>query len=507
MPRAFLIYALVLPLAILLGYMLATPTDTNSFAVLLVAFTIICIPMLLKWHHLMLVATWNAALIVFFLPGQPQLGVVLAFVSLGIAVVTRTLSRQKEFLHVPSVTWPLILLVVVVLVTAKLTGGIGARVLGAEIWGAKRYLAVFGSIIAYFALTTQSIPKERAKLYVAAFFLGGLTAMISDLTFMAGPQLYFLFVLFPSDFASMQAITTGTIVRLSGISFACAWAYYYFITRYGIHGILDFKAPWRLFLMVGCFAGSLLGGYRGLLILMILVFMAQFLVEGVHRTKLGPILIFAAVLSIASMIMFIDRMPLAVQRAFSFLPIESLDSTARQDALGTLDWRLKMWKILIPEIPKYLLLGKGYGFSGTDYFLTQESMRRGMYSAYEDTLVSGNYHNGILTLLIPFGIFGFGAFVWFCGSGIRVLVRNFRYGDPDLKTINTALLALFSARLVFYVVFYGQFDSDFGNFVGILGLSIALNNGVASNMSEEAVQEVQHVAALPSWRLQPEVPK
>jgi hypothetical protein len=432
-------------------------------------------------------------------------GVVLAIVSLGIAILTRTLTSQRRFLQVPAVTWPLILLVVVVLVTAKFTGGIGARVLGAETWGAKRYLGVFGAIIGYFAFTTQRIPKEKAGLFVAAFFLGGLTAMMSDLIFMAGPQFYFLFVLFPSDYASLQAITAETIMRLSGVSFACAWAYYFFISRYGIHGIFDLRAPWRLFLMVACVAGSLLGGYRGLLILMMLVFATQFFVEGVYRTRLGPIMILGMLLAVATTIAVIDRMPLAVQRAFSFLPIERVDPAARQDALGTLDWRLSMWKILVPEVPKYLILGKGYGFSGTDYYLTQESMRRGMYSAYEDTLVSGNYHNGILTLLIPFGIFGFGAFVWFCGSALWVLNRNFRYGDPDLKTINTALLALFCARLVFYIVFYGQFDSDFANFAGILGMSVALNGGVASNVVPETVPERE--AELPSWELEPEAPR
>ncbi|MHC1768669.1 MAG: O-antigen ligase family protein [Verrucomicrobiia bacterium] len=504
MPRALLIYALVLPLAMLLGFMLATPTDFNSFAFIMMALTVVCIPMILKHHHLMLAATWNAALIVFFLPGQPQLGMVLAIVSLGIAIVTRTLTSQRRFLQIPAITWPLIMLTVVVLVTAKLTGGIGARVLGAETWGAKRYLGVFGAIIGYFAFTTQSIPKDKAKLYVAAFFLGGLTAMMSDLIFMAGPQFYFLFVLFPSDYASLQAITAETIMRLSGVSFACAWAYYFFISRYGIHGIFDPKAPWRFLLMVACVAGSLLGGYRGLLILMMLVFATQFFVEGVYRTKLGPVMILGVLLAVIGTITVIDRMPLAVQRAFSFLPLERVDQAARKDAMGTLDWRLSMWKILIPEVPKYLLLGKGYGFSGTDYYLTQESMRRGMYSAYEDTLVSGNYHNGILTLLIPFGIFGFGAFVWFCGSALWVLIRNFRYGDPDLKTVNTALLALFSARLVFYVVFYGQFDSDFANFAGILGMSVALNGGVASSTVPEPVSQPE---AIPSWRLEPQAPR
>lgn len=489
MPRALLVYILILPMAVLMGYMLATPTDFNSFAILLIGFGALATPLLLKWHHYMLAWTWNAALIVFFLPGQPQVGTVLAFVSLGIAIITRTLSKEKHFIHVPSLTVPIILLTVVVLVTAKFTGGIGARVLGAETWGAKRYLGVFGAVVGYFAFTTQRIAPDRAHRYLTAFFLGGLTVMISDLTFMAGPQFYILYVLFPSDYASMQAITSDTLMRLSGIAFACAWAFYYLIGRYGIEGIFNLTKPWRIVLITICVIGSLLGGYRGLTILLGLVFISQFFVEGVFKKRIGPILIFTTMVALVTTIAMVDRLPLSVQRAFSFLPLENIDPAARMDALGTLDWRLKMWKTVVPEIPKYLILGKGYGFSGTDYYLTQEAVRRGLYSSYEDTLITGNYHNGILTLLIPFGIFGLGTFLWFCGAALWALVRNFRYGNPELKSLNTFLLSYFAARLVFYLVLYGQFDLDFYHFTGIVGLSIAINGGVRSPevYEEEAV--------------------
>lgn len=480
MPRALLIYALILPLAVLLGYMLATPTDFNSFAFVLMSFTAISIPAILKWHHFLLACTWNAALIVFFLPGQPQLGVVLAFLSLGVSMVTRTLSKHKQFIRVPALTMPLLCILAIVLVTAKFTGGFGGRVFGAETWGSKRYLGVFGAIAGYFAFSAMAVPKEKARLYLTVFLLGGLTALISDLTYMAGPQFYFLYVLFPSDYAAMQALTADVLMRFSGVSYASAWTYYFLMGRFGIEGLFDFHAPWRLLYLAAAVVGSLFGGYRGLVILMALIFMVQFFVEGVYRRRLGPVLIFASLMTLVGMLSVVDKMPLSIQRAFSFLPIEGIDPTARQDALGTLDWRLSMWKLLLPEVPKYLILGKGYGFNGTDYYLTQEAIRRGMYANYEDTLISGNYHNGILTLLIPFGIFGFSAFLWFCGSSWWVLWRNSRFGDPDLRVINNFLLTYFCARLLFYFVFYGQFDIDFFQFTGTVGMSVAINGGVRS---------------------------
>jgi hypothetical protein len=493
-----MIYALCLPAAILLGYMLATPYDFNSFAILLLAFSTLLMPWLLQHHHLFLAFSWNAALIVFFLPGQPPLGIAIAALSLGIAVLERTMRKEKQFISVPSVGLPLLVLAVVAIVTANATGGIGGRIFGAELWGAKRYLGVFGAILGYFAFTTQRVPRERALLYSSLFFLGGLTSVASDLIYMAGPRFHILFLLFPSDHASVQAITVDVLRRLSGLAFACAAGFYFLLARYGFQGIFDLMRPWRLVLIVLFVIGSLLGGYRGLVILLTIVFLVQFFVEGVYRTKLGPVLVVGVLLVAGFTIGFIDRAPLSIQRAFSFLPLAGIDTAARMDASGTLDWRLTMWKIVTPEVPKYLLLGKGYGFSGTDYYLTQEAVRRGMYAAYEDTLVTGNYHNGILTLLIPFGIFGFGAFIWFCAAAIKVLVSNFRYGDPHLYKVNTFLLTYFVGRLVFYTIFYGQFDADFFHFTGTVGLSIAINGGVRSPEAEPEMMPLRRLAASPA---------
>jgi hypothetical protein len=498
MSRGILIYVLCLPAAILLGYLLATPTDFNTFAMVLLVFSTLLFPLLLRHHHLFLAFSWNAALIVFFLPGQPPLSLLIAVISLGIAWLERTMRKEKEFIRVPSVAWPLLMMAVVALVTAQATGGIGGRIFGAETWGAKRYLGVFGAIIGYFAFTTQRIPTEKAVLYVSAFFLGGLTSMASDLAYMAGPQFYFLFLMFPSDHASMQAITVDVLKRLSGVAFACAAGSYFLLARYGFQGIFDLTRPWRLFLVITFVVGSLLGGYRGLVILLTIVFLVQFFVEGVYKTKLGPVLVVGFLLAAGFTIGFVDRMPLSVQRAFSFLPLEGIDSAARMDASGTLDWRLTMWRIVAPEVPKYLLLGKGYGFSGTDYYLTHEAVRRGMYAAYEDTLVTGNYHNGVLTLLIPFGLFGFVAFVWFCGAALNVLVKNFRYGDPQLRLFNTFLLTYFTGRLIFYSIFYGQFDADFFHFTGTVGLSIALNGGIRSPEPEPELNPVRALEASPA---------
>jgi len=197
-----------------------------------------------------------------------------------------------------------------------------------------------------------------------------------------------------------------------------------------------------------------------------------------------------SLLAITFVIAFIQDMPLSVQRSLSFLPLE-VDPTARQDAASTAEWRFLMWKAVLPDVPKYLLVGKGFAFSGTDYMLTQEAVRQGMYTSYEDTLISGNYHNGILTLIIPFGLLGLMSFLWFCAAAIRALYRNYRYGSESLRLINTFLLAFFCARLIFYLSLYGQFDLDLVLFTGTVGLSVALNGGVKTREIQESEETVE----------------
>ncbi len=101
-----------------------------------------------------------------------------------------------------------------------------------------------------------------------------------------------------------------------------------------------------------------------------------------------------------------------------------------------------------------------------------------MAKGFEGAIVSGDYHSGPLSILIPFGIFGLIAFVWFLAAGLRVLYRNYRYGDPSLTKLNTLLLSYFATHVVFYFVGFGSLHSDLALFTGLIGLSVALNHGM-----------------------------
>ena len=115
-------------------------------------------------------------------------------------------------------------------------------------------------------------------------------------------------------------------------------------------------------------------------------------------------------------------------------------------------------------------------------------------------MISSDYHQGILTLIIPFGIWGLLAFTAFCVGSVRALYRNYRYSPPELRSINTFLLSFFIGRLIFYLVFYGEFYLDLMLFTGTIGLSLSLNGGIRQ---EAEVTMPEPVASTEDWRLQP----
>ena len=60
-----------------------------------------------------------------------------------------------------------------------------------------------------------------------------------------------------------------------------------------------------------------------------------------------------------------------------------------------------------------------------------------------------------------------------------MLYRNYRYGDPELATVDAFLFAAFCTKVILFFVIYGAFAYDMQVFCGYLGMSVCLNGGVA----------------------------
>ena len=497
--RTLVIYGMCIPLAVWIGYLLAMPADRMTFGYAGILMLIFLTPILLRWHHFLLIAGWNFGMTIFFLPGSPPVWLLLTAISLGISMVHRTINSRAHFLSAPEVTRPRIFFFVVVIATAKLTGGIGLHSFGSEVSGGKHYITILFGMLGYFALTAMQIPPRRVGLYVGLFFLAGCSTAIGDLAPFVPSKLYFIFAFFPANGYDMEA-KPGMVefhARYAGLGILGMSGFLFMLARYGARGIFLSGKPWRWVLFGLFFIFNLLGGFRSHIIMCGLTFVVVFFMERMYRTNVFPVFIFGGLVSVTLLIPFANKLPYTFQRSLAFLPVK-IDRAARMDAESSSDWRLQIWRDTYPKVPKYLLLGKGYAISKDD--LAIASSQNFTYLSTADLVsISQNYHSGPLSVLMPFGVWGAIALLWFWYGSLRVLYANYCHGDPSFRNVNIFLLAYFAVKIFHFLVIFGGIENDVADFAALVGLSVSINGGVRRPAPAPA-QMAEKMAADPMAR-------
>jgi hypothetical protein len=269
------------------------------------------------------------------------------------------------------------------------------------------------------------------------------------------------------------------VTRLGGFAVTGAAIANLMLANYGVRGTLMSAKLWRPALFGLALLLVLMGGFRSSIIAIIMVFGLLFWLEGLHRSRLILPFGMAAVLMGAVLVPTISYMPYTVQRCFAFLPLD-IDPVTRMNAEDSSQWRLDMWAALLPQIPNYLLLGKGLAIKVETFneVMGQGSaFARNIDASQNPLALANDFHSGPLSIVIPFGIWGVLAWLWFWGGGFYVLYRNYKYCDPDLKVFSRFLLATFVGSCIGFIFVFG----DMGYitfFCGTIGLSVALNHGV-----------------------------
>lgn len=470
--RAQLIYALSLPLAALVGFLLAEPLGSNLFIILCLVGAL-ALPLLMRWYHFLLVATWNASLVFVVLPGSPPWWMLLTAVGMFIIVLNRCVGSTQPFHGDRTVLMALLILGMVVFVTAILTGGAGIRALGGESFGGRRYVFITAAIMGYFVLVSRSIPPHRAWTYLVVFLLAGFTTTLSDL---AGRGFGFLGYVVPASPQGFWDPTSFAINRIMGLGALSSCAFLLMLARYGARGVLDLTRWWRLVILLGIMAVGLMSGFRSHLLGQVLTFSVVFFMEGLHRSRYVFVLLMLGMLAGAALPFFSSKMPFSMQRSLSFLPIP-INPLVRSDATGSVNWRTEMWLQALPKVKEHLWLGEGLAISPDELYMSSVNVSTGYGIQAETSSTAGDYHSGPLSVLIPFGVWGMLAFLWLGWVGIRFLRRQIVMGPPRLQTINRLLFASFVTNVICFFAVFGDLTTNLAQLVGLLGLAASLNGG------------------------------
>jgi hypothetical protein len=494
--RTHLIYGLCLPLALLLGYLLAEPLDSGSLAVIVLVLSVLLTPLLMKWYHPALIFCWNSA---FYLPlvrGGPPAWMGVAALGMVFMLLSVCVDPTRRWMRGGLIPWSLVTLAAVVFITAALTGGIGLQTFGSSTFGGKKYLFILASVAAYFVMTGRTIPKSRALLYAILFFLSGATAVLPQLAANFGHTFDFLhYLVSPSSMAGLEpiALSVGMDRRIEWVNISTAVCLA-LIAKFGVGGLLDFGKPWRLALFVFFAVAGLLGGFRSFIANLFVVVTIVFILEGLHRTKYLLLVSLCGILCFCGLALFATKFPLSVQRSLSFLPV-NVHPAAASSAAGSLEWRIDMWREVMQDVPRYFFKGRGCVIDPTELFFSSQNLNEGFDLQSEWAIVAGDYHNGPLSILIPFGIWGTLAFGWFMFLSVRLLYRYTKSGDPVLQTINRLIFACLVTRLVFFVFLVGAISSDLPYFVALVGLAISLNWEETPHVTNETETNLSNRAA------------
>jgi hypothetical protein len=494
-PKAHLIMGLCLPLAVLLGYLLADPTELSSIGVVAVVLSLLAVPLLVKGHYYLLVFSAQAFLTLMFIPGAPPLWLMASVVGFLFAIVNRCIDSERRLLVGGQIPWAILCLGLVVAGTAALTGGAGLSVLGSARYGGKYYVFILGGILAYFVLAANRMPASRGMVITAVYFLSGVTSLLGILLAVAGPRIplvgYFVMPAWVMGSAAGPADSFGPVVsRLGPLSGAATAVCLFMLLRYGARGILDVTRPWRGAVFLLSMYAGLYSGFRSTLLFIALAFVIQFLLEGLHRTRLVLAVMIVAALGAAGLAAFPTRLPMPAQRALSFLPFD-FSPIAKVDAQESLAWRLDMWKYALDDVPRHLLKGRGYTIDPAALAMAFQSESRGFAERWRWATVTGEFHNGPLSILIPFGLWGAAALAWFLIAVGRMLYRNCVQGDPTLRTVNRMLFGYFLTKVIFFVLLVGTFYLDLAGFCILAGLAVSLNRETSEGTIKQEIASAE----------------
>jgi len=198
-----------------------------------------------------------------------------------------------------------------------------------------------------------------------------------------------------------------------------------------------------------------------------------------------------------------NLVPLAAQRAFSFLPL-GWNKKVVAEADGSVDWRVDMWKdALSGGFIKNKLLGDGFGFDRAAMNLIADQMQGGVGfvggTRHEAHMIRGSFHSGPLSSIRFVGVVGLVLILCLMGAVFRLaLITAFKAkGTPYFP------LALFVGIpflwLPFHFIFiFGAFDNALKSLIigigmlNIIGKSIVTFgnfnfDGFSKNIASESV--------------------
>jgi hypothetical protein len=365
----------------------------------------------------------------------------------------------------PVCRW-LIAFSLVLLITASFRG-FGLRAFGGSSWGGAGYIHLAIAIGLYFmARYVQMSPRMwKASLY-SMMLLALLPSVAQLLYVLSGGAIWQQYFFVTPDYSAVTLLRSikqqEDIVRFQSAGWFGyqIWLLALMIRRRGfiVNAI-------RFAMMAGACISAGVSGHRMAFILIVAVTALYVSLQ----TRRGWKIIFNRTnivlgVSLVFLATFARYLPLTYQRALSVIPFANISTEARIDAQGTSTWRVEIWKRMMRQIPRYLIVGKGFAFSPSEIKITSAYLRG---DSVEQALASHSYHNGPLGFLFDLGLGGL-----ICGSGFILSVISMHYRrmradwtNERLGHLHRVILASYIAQTLVFFFIFGDHRSSVVQFI------------------------------------------
>ena len=397
----------------------------------------------------------------------------------------------------PAGTWLLLFLVIVFY--HGVTDRFGVRLLGGDTWGGRAYLGILVSGLAYYCIQAMQFDVRKWKtlpLLVIVIATADLGIKLVSFIVPDVGQLISLFYsgIFSSD-SSLEFTRLGFLGNFGYVLVTTALSY---STLPGM--ITRGKLIPPILFIVGA-ALCLSSGYRSsLLFLFFLVLMGC--IRDLHYKTLFlfPLLV-TSLLALSWIHSTVFPLPQGIQRGLVWVP-GTWDENLSLDAAGSDDFRWKVWTYWAEnKFPEAPLIGRGLGVPSHEIMANLEE-ESAIDPNTGDTImtfvdrersftITGNLHNGFLSVIDRFGLVG--AFCFFTFIVISFInIAKFMLQTPvNYSTCYMHWLGIYTcASILAYPAGALRIDDFFARTVLMIGVFNVLVAGYTRTAASNAAQQL-----------------
>ncbi len=180
----------------------------------------------------------------------------------------------------------------------------------------------------------------------------------------------------------------------------------------------------------------------------------------------------------SALVFWVDYLPTPFQRVLTMVPGVQVSRHADISAYHTMLWRRELWHRAIREIPRYAIIGRGFGYDPVAYQLALQGARQGsVWASTEATFIGGHMHQGGLDLLLFLGVPG--TLILLLWTGLLTLdhLRQHwtrSWNDPVLQRYHYGMTILLLVHVIQFLVFEGRIQAALPEVLFLMGVVHAL---------------------------------